>query len=174
MESKTESSMMKFKAWKNWCENARQKKYFMRKKLLVSRLQGLRSERLLKQCFDAIRFGNIQRNYEETRDRLEREIPVREELEKKRDTLIKMNKQKDKYNLFRQCCIRYSDLKYRALMLWKENVQYHNHTMQRVKLRLIELHKRSLSGAFFKWKETIDKKHMVELMTFTEDLMNEN
>lgn len=46
--------------------------------------------------------------------------------------------------------------------------------MQRVKLRLIELHKRSLSGAFFKWKETIDKKHMVELVSFTEDLMNEN
>jgi hypothetical protein len=60
---------------------------------------------------------------------LDQEIPIREELEKKRDTLIKTNKTKDKYNLFRQCCIRYADLKYRALMVWKENVEYHNHTM---------------------------------------------
>lgn len=58
--------------------------------------------------------------------------------------------------------------------MWKENVQYHNHTMNRIKLRLIELHKRSLSHAFFHWKENIDKKHMVELVSFTEDLMNEN
>jgi len=46
--------------------------------------------------------------------------------------------------------------------------------MSRIKLRLIELHKRSLSGAFYKWKESADKKHMVELMSFTEDLINEN
>jgi hypothetical protein len=39
---------MKFKAWKNWCENARKKKYFQNKKLLVSRIEGLRNERLLK------------------------------------------------------------------------------------------------------------------------------
>jgi len=101
MESKTENSMLKFKAWKNWCEQAKQKKFYQRKKLLVSRLQGLRTERLLKQCFDAIRFGNIQRHYEETKARLEQEIPVREELERKRDTLIKVNRTKDKFNLFR-------------------------------------------------------------------------
>ncbi len=77
---------------------------------------------MLKQCFDAIRFGNIQRHYEETKTRLEQEIPVREELERKRDTLIKVNKTKDKYNLFRQCLIRYADLKHKALMIWKENV----------------------------------------------------
>lgn len=46
--------------------------------------------------------------------------------------------------------------------------------MNRIKLRLIELHKRTLSGAFYKWKESADKKHMVELMSFTEDLINEN
>lgn len=28
LESKTENSMLKFKAWKNWCETARKKKYF--------------------------------------------------------------------------------------------------------------------------------------------------
>lgn len=99
---------------------------------------------------------------------------MREELERKRDTLIKTNRTRDKYNLFRQCMIRHADLKYRALMVWKENVQYWNRTMQRTKLRLIELHKRNLSHAFFKWKESIDKKHMVELVSFTEDLVNEN
>ena len=67
-----------------------------------------------------------------------------------------------------------ADVKYRALMVWKENVQYYNHIMTRIKLRLIESHKRKLSKALFKWKESIDKKHMVELVSFTEDLMNEN
>lgn len=59
-------------------------------------------------------------------------------------------------------------------MIWKENIVYYNQQMQRIKLRLIELHKRTLSGAFYKWKEGADKKHMVELVSFTEDLMNEN
>jgi hypothetical protein len=93
--------MIKFKAWKNWCETARKKKYFERKKGLVDRLMGTRVERLLKQCFDAIKFSNMQDHYEETKKRLDEEIPVREELEKKRDTLIKTNKTRDKYNLFR-------------------------------------------------------------------------
>jgi hypothetical protein len=46
--------------------------------------------------------------------------------------------------------------------------------MQRTKLRLIELHKRNLTKAFFKWKEAADKKHMIELVSFTEDLVNDN
>jgi hypothetical protein len=71
-------------------------------------------------------------------------------------------------------CIRYDDLKYRALCIWKENMKYHNHTMNRVKLRLIEIHKKTLSHSFFKWKESIDKKHMIELVSFSEDLINEN
>lgn len=96
------------------------------------------------------------------------------ELERKRDTLVKVNKTKDKHNLFRQMCIRYADVKYRALIIWKESVDYYKKTMQRIKLRLIELHKKNLTKAFFKWKEAIDKKHMVELVTFTEDLVNEN
>ena len=65
-------------------------------------------------------------------------------------------------------------MKFRALMVWKENVQYHNSQLKRIKLRLIELHKRNLSAAFFKWKESVDKKVMVELVSFTEDLANEN
>lgn len=46
--------------------------------------------------------------------------------------------------------------------------------MNRIKLRLIETHKRNLSRLFYKWKENIDKKHVVELVSFTEDLINEN
>ena len=46
--------------------------------------------------------------------------------------------------------------------------------MDRVKLRLINLHKQNLSKALFKWKETIDKKHMVRLAVLTEDLQNDN
>jgi hypothetical protein len=43
-----------------------------------------------------------------------------------------------------------------------------------MKLRMIELHKRNLSAVFFKWKEMCDKKQMVEMVSFTEDLVNEN
>lgn len=46
--------------------------------------------------------------------------------------------------------------------------------MQRIKLRLIENHKTNLSIAFYKWKESADKKHMIDLLGFTDDLMNEN
>ena len=59
-------------------------------------------------------------------------------------------------------------------MIWKEAQTYHEHTMDRVKMRLIHLHKNTTSQAFFKWKDSIDKKHVVELVSFTEDLMNEN
>lgn len=48
LESKTENCIMKFKAWKDWCENTRKKKYFERKELLVERLAGTRDERLIK------------------------------------------------------------------------------------------------------------------------------
>lgn len=112
--------------------------------------------------------------YEATRDRLGTEIPIREELERKRDTLIKANRTKDKYNALRKCCIRYADAKYKALMVWKENVVYVKRTMQRAKLRLIELHRRNLSIAFVKWRDGSDRKHMVHLLGVTEDLMNDN
>lgn len=45
---RTETSMMKFTAWKNWCETAREKKYFAKKRILVERQNGLRTGRLLK------------------------------------------------------------------------------------------------------------------------------
>jgi hypothetical protein len=59
-------------------------------------------------------------------------------------------------------------------MVWKENIEFVKKTMQRAKLRLIELHRRNLSVAFAKWREGADRKHMVELLGVTEDLMNEN
>jgi len=141
---------------------------------MVERLQGVRTERLLKQVFDAIRFGNVLERYEATRGQLNQEIPVRQELELKRDTLVKSHKMKDKYNLFRKCCIRYADARYRALQTWKENISYFNRTMGRMKLRLIELHRRKLSAAFTRWREGSDRLHMVALLAHTEDLMNEN
>ena len=87
---------------------------------------------------------------------MEKEIPIREELERKRDTLLKVNTSKDKYNLFRQMCIRYADVKYRALSIWKDYTTFYNRTMNRTKLRLIETHKRNLSFVFYRWKESID------------------
>jgi hypothetical protein len=103
----------------------------------------------------------MNQRYEETKQKLDEEIPLREELEHKRDELIKITRTKDKFRLFRKMCIRYADVKYRALMVWKENNEYHKHTMKRVKLRLIHEHKRRLSHVFYKWKEGADKRHMV-------------
>jgi hypothetical protein len=105
---------------------------------------------------------------------LNEEIPIREDLERKRDTLLKSYRTKDKYNQLRKWCMRVSDAKYRALMVWKENIQYWNHNMGRMKLRLIELHRRNLSIAFTKWREGSDRKRMLDLLRVTEDLMNDN
>lgn len=92
------------------------------------------------------------------------------DLERKRDTILKTNATKDKYNLFRNLCKRYEDHKYSAFMQWVEAVRYYNHVKQRIKLRIINTHKKRCSAAFFKWKEGIDKKHMVQLVEFTEEL----
>jgi hypothetical protein len=59
-------------------------------------------------------------------------------------------------------------------MIWKEAQSHHEHTMDRVKMRLIHLHKNNLASSFFKWKDCIDKQHVVQLVQFTEDVMNEN
>ena len=85
-----------------------------------------------------------------------------------------MSASKEKYRLFRQACIRVTDNKFKAMQVWKENVRYINDVMKKIKLRLIEQHRRRVSHFFFKWKESIDKKHIVEMTTFTEDLVNEN
>ena len=48
----------KFTAWKNWCEAQRKKKFFEKKEIMVASIEGMRTERLLKQVFDAIKFFN--------------------------------------------------------------------------------------------------------------------
>ena len=63
---------------------------------------------------------------------------------------------------------------YRALQVWRENVKYYNHNKERIKLRLINLHKQSLSKALYKWKEAADKKHLRQLEVMAEDLQNDN
>ena len=120
--SRTERTTEKFQEWKTRCLAGRARKYFLRKKIMIERLQGVRAERLVKQCYDAIRYCNVLEKYEQTRAKLGEEIPIREELERKRDSLIKMHRNKDKYNMLRKWCIRVSDAKYRALMVWKENI----------------------------------------------------
>lgn len=45
---------------------------------------------------------------------------------------------REKYYALRKCCIRYADAKYRAMMVWKENIAYFKRTMNRLKLRLIK------------------------------------
>lgn len=141
MNSQTEHEIVKFKAWKSWCESSRNEKYFQKKELLVQKIEGTRTEMLLKKVFDAVRYSNVNDKFEATRQELEDKIPIRQELERQKEELIKMSNQKDKAQLFRNFMKRHQDVMYRALQVWRENVRYHRHTMDRVKLRLINLHK---------------------------------
>jgi hypothetical protein len=43
----------------------------------------------MKKVFDSIRFGNMQRKFEETRDILNEKIPEKQELEYRKECLIK-------------------------------------------------------------------------------------
>ena len=52
-----------------------------------------------------------------------------------------MSSQKDKAQLFRNFMKRYQDVMYRGLSIWRENVRFYKHNMDRMKLRLINLHK---------------------------------
>lgn len=173
-QSKNEMSERKFQAWKNWCESSRKEKFFGKKEALVANIEGVRAERLLKACFDAIRFHNTNTKFEQTRAVLEAKIPEREELEYRRECITKQAATKTKYHALRQCYLRHCDVKYRALKLWRENVAHYKHTMERVKLRLINEHKRRLNYAFMRMKEGADKTVHMEMMVMTEDIMNEN
>lgn len=160
MNAQADHEIVKFKAWKNWCETSRNEKYFLKKELMVQKIEGTRSEMLLKRVFDAIRYSNVNDKFEATRQELEDKIPIRQELERQKEELIKLSATKDKAQLFRNALKRHQDVMYRALVVWKEACKYHRHSMQRVKLRLINLHKQNLSKALFKWKEVTDKKHL--------------
>lgn len=77
MNSQTEHEIVKFKAWKSWCEQSRNEKYFQKKALLVEKIEGTRTEMLLKKVFDAIRYSNVNDKFEATRLELEDKIPIR-------------------------------------------------------------------------------------------------
>lgn len=68
---------------------------------MVENLEGIKAERLLKACFDAIRFGNTQHKFETTRAILEQKIPEREELEYKLECLERQTATKTKYHALR-------------------------------------------------------------------------
>jgi hypothetical protein len=51
----------------------------------------LRAEMLLKRVFDAVRYSNVNDKFEATRQELEDKIPLRQELERQKDELIKMS-----------------------------------------------------------------------------------
>lgn len=48
LESRTENQISKFKAWRNWCEESRKKKYFKKKDVLVGKIEAIRNEKLLQ------------------------------------------------------------------------------------------------------------------------------
>jgi len=141
MNAQADHEVVKFKAWKSWCENSRNEKYFAKKELLIQKIEGTRTEMLLKRVFDAVRYSNVNDKFEATRQELEDKIPLRQELERQKDELIKMSNQKDKAQLFRNFMKRHQDVMYRALSVWKDNCKYYKVTTERVKLRLINLHK---------------------------------
>lgn len=82
MNAQADNEIVKFKAWKSWCEKSRNDKYFAKKELLVAKIEGTRTEMLLKRVFDAIRYSNINDKFESTRQELEDKIPIRQELER--------------------------------------------------------------------------------------------
>ena len=174
LNSQADNEIVKFKAWKSWCENSRNTKYFNKKELLVQKIEATRTKMLMKRCYDFIRFANINEKFERTRQELEDKIPVRQELERQKEDLLKMSNQKDRAQFFRFFIKKHQDMVYASLQRWRDAVRHKKHNMDRVKLRLINLHKQSLSKALFKWKEHSDKKHMVQLAVATEDLQNEN
>lgn len=55
----------------------------------MSKIESIRTERLCKKVFDAIRFSIIQKKFEDTRDLLNEKIPEKQALEYRRECLIK-------------------------------------------------------------------------------------
>ena len=77
LNAQSEHEIVKFKAWKSWCETSRKNKYFLKKELLVEKIEGTRTEMLLKKVYDAIRYSNVNDKFEATRQELEDKIPIR-------------------------------------------------------------------------------------------------
>lgn len=49
---------------------------------MVEKIEGTRTEMLIKRCFDAIRYSNVKEKYIKTKTELEDKIPVKLELER--------------------------------------------------------------------------------------------
>ncbi len=64
--------------------------------------------------FDAFKHFKVNKRYEETKEELNKQIPIREELERKKENLIKVGNTKAKYNLFRSAAIKYTDVLFRS------------------------------------------------------------
>jgi len=77
MNQQSESELVKFKTWKTWCEEKRKNKFIEKKTILVEKIEGTRTEMLLKRCFDALRYSIINEKFLATRRELEDKIPVR-------------------------------------------------------------------------------------------------
>ena len=101
MEQRAETSISKFKAWRNWCEENKKSKFFVRKEALVDKIWYTRQERLLKQVFDALKYSAVNEKYERTKAELDKDVPIRLELEQKKETLIKVGKTRDKHHCLR-------------------------------------------------------------------------
>lgn len=76
--------------------------------------------------------------------------------------------------MLRQCFFRHCDIAYKAILVWKNAVTYHKQVLHRLKLKLIDEHKRRLRIALMRWKESSDKMVHIDLLRVTEDHLNEN
>ena len=101
-------------------------------------------------------------------------IPEKKELEYRKECLIKNMNNQTKLHALRQCYYRHCDHVYKALLIWKNAVIFHKQVLHRLKLRLIDEHKRRLRISFMRWKESTDKQTHQMLLKRTEDHMNEN
>jgi hypothetical protein len=67
----------------------------------VENIFGVKTERLLQKCFNAIKFHNTQMRFETTRDMLESKIPERDALEYQKQALAKTMDTKAKVTAMR-------------------------------------------------------------------------
>ena len=67
----------------------------------MNKIWDTREDRLLKQVFDALKYSAVNEKYERAKAELDKDVPMRMELEQKKDTLLKVNKTRDKYHCIR-------------------------------------------------------------------------
>lgn len=142
--------------------------------MLVAKIEGVRTERLVKKVFDSIRFSVVQNKFEQTRSVLNDKIPEKLELEYKMECLKKNTAGQTKMHVLRQCYLRHCDLLFNAMQLWRASCSHRRAVLYRLRLRMIDSHKRRLRIAFMRWKESTDKQIHLDLLKVTEDHINEN